>query len=193
MEAAPLDRLWERGRTSLRARLQRVHAKACRLASAVIAAGVAWFIAADLLGHPTPFFAPVAAVVALGTSYGQRLRRVAEVTVGVAVGIFLADLLVVWLGSGAWQIADRGAVHDRRLPARRRPAVRDPGRGAVDRDRGARGWTGPGLHPVDRRRHRRARGAGRGNGRARGAAAATPEQAALVAARSPRCCAPPAG
>ena len=49
-----------------------------------VAAGVAWLIAADLLGHPTPFFAPVAAVVSLGTSYGQRLRRVAEVTLGVA-------------------------------------------------------------------------------------------------------------
>jgi uncharacterized membrane protein YgaE (UPF0421/DUF939 family) len=56
------------------------------------------------LGHTTPFFAPVAAVVALGTSYGQRLRRVAEVTVGVAVGVFLADLLVAWLGQGWWQI-----------------------------------------------------------------------------------------
>ena len=48
---------------------------------------MAWLIAADLLGHPTPFFAPVAAVVSLGTSYGQRLRRVAEVTIGVAVGV----------------------------------------------------------------------------------------------------------
>ena len=105
MEAVPLDRLWMRGRTSLQARVQRVHAKAWQIGQCAIAAGVAWFIAADLLGHPTPFFAPVAAVVALGTSYGQRLRRVAEVTVGVAVGIFLADLLVVWLGSGAWQIA----------------------------------------------------------------------------------------
>ena len=46
----------------------------------------------------------MAAVVALGTSYGQRLRRVLEVTVGVAVGVFLADLLVVGLGSGWWQI-----------------------------------------------------------------------------------------
>ena len=30
----------------------------------------------------------------LGTSYGQRLRRVAEVTVGVALGVFGGDLLV---------------------------------------------------------------------------------------------------
>lgn len=104
-EAGPLDRMWDRGRTSVRTRLLRWHSKWWQIGQCAIAAGVAWFVAADLLGHPTPFFAPVAAVVALGTSYGQRMRRVVEVTVGVAVGVFLADLLVVWVGTGAWQIA----------------------------------------------------------------------------------------
>ncbi|ABL83204.1 MULTISPECIES: FUSC family protein [unclassified Nocardioides] len=104
MEAGPLDRMWDRSRTSVRARIRRLQAKSFQIAQCALAAAVAWLIAADVLGHPTPFFAPVAAVVALGTSYGQRLRRVAEVTIGVAVGVFLADLLVVWLGSGWWQI-----------------------------------------------------------------------------------------
>jgi uncharacterized membrane protein YgaE (UPF0421/DUF939 family) len=89
---------------SARARVRRLESKTWQIGQCAIAAGVAWFIAADLLGHPTPFFAPVAAVVALGTSYGQRLRRVAEVTIGVAVGVLLADLLVAALGSGGWQI-----------------------------------------------------------------------------------------
>ena len=104
MEAGPLDRMWDRGRTSVRARIRRLESKTWQIAQCAVAAAIAWFVAADLFGHPTPFFAPVAAVVALGTSYGQRLRRVVEVTVGVAVGVFLADLLVVWLGSGGWQI-----------------------------------------------------------------------------------------
>ena len=104
MEPGPLDRMWDRSRTSARARVRRLQAKSWQIAQCALAAGVAWLIAADVLGHPTPFFAPVAAVVALGTSYGQRLRRVVEVTVGVAVGVFLADLLVAWLGSGWWQI-----------------------------------------------------------------------------------------
>ena len=43
-------------------------------------------------------------MVSLGTSYGQRLRRVAEVTVGVAIGVFVGDLIVVQLGSGWWQL-----------------------------------------------------------------------------------------
>ena len=43
-------------------------------------------------------------MVSLGTSYGQRLRRVVEVTIGVAVGVFVADLLVLAIGNGAWQL-----------------------------------------------------------------------------------------
>ena len=93
-----------RGRTSLDTRLERWRAKRWQIAQCAVAAGVAWFVAKDLLGHTTPFFAPVAAVVSLGTSYGQRLRRVAEVTVGVAIGVFGADLLVHFIGQGGWQI-----------------------------------------------------------------------------------------
>jgi uncharacterized membrane protein YgaE (UPF0421/DUF939 family) len=94
-----------RGRTSLSTRLDRWRTKRWAIAQCAVAAGVAWWIAKDVVGHPAPFFAPVAAVVSLGTSYGQRLRRVAEVTVGVAVGVFGADLLVRLMGTGGWQIA----------------------------------------------------------------------------------------
>ncbi len=104
MEVSPLDRIWTRGRTSTATRLRRLRSKSWQIAQCAVAAGVAWFVAADLFGHQTPFFAPIAAVVSLGTSYGQRLRRVAEVTLGVAVGVLVADLLVVWIGSGAWQL-----------------------------------------------------------------------------------------
>jgi uncharacterized membrane protein YgaE (UPF0421/DUF939 family) len=70
-----------------------------------IAAAVAWFVASEVLGHEQPFFAPVAAIISLGMSYGQRLRRVGEVTVGVAVGVLVADLFVRVAGVGLWQIA----------------------------------------------------------------------------------------
>jgi uncharacterized membrane protein YgaE (UPF0421/DUF939 family) len=105
MEAGPLDRMWSRGRVSVRTRVARLADKRWHVLQCAVAAGVAWFVAADLLDHPTPFFAPIAAVVSLGTSYGQRLRRVAEVTIGVAIGVLIADLLVIQLGSGFWQIA----------------------------------------------------------------------------------------
>jgi uncharacterized membrane protein YgaE (UPF0421/DUF939 family) len=104
MEGAPLDRLWDRGRTSLRFRVRRLRVKSFQIGQCALAAGLAWLLAADVLGHDTPFFAPIAAVVSLGTSYGQRLRRVVEVALGVAVGVLIADLLTAWIGSGAWQL-----------------------------------------------------------------------------------------
>jgi len=104
MEAYPLDRLWRQGRTSLSARVVRLRSKSWQIAQCALAAGIAWFIASDLIGHDTPFFAPIAAVVSLGTSYGQRLRRVVEVTIGVAVGVLVADLLVAQISTGWWQL-----------------------------------------------------------------------------------------
>jgi uncharacterized membrane protein YgaE (UPF0421/DUF939 family) len=99
-----VDLVVARGRTSLSARFARLRSKSWQVGQCAIAAGVAWFVAADLFGHQQPFFAPIAAVLSLGTSYGQRLRRLAEVTLGVAVGVFLGDLLTHWIGSGGWQI-----------------------------------------------------------------------------------------
>ena len=104
MVASPFEGALARSRTSLDSRLDRWRTKRWQIAQCAIAAGVAWFVAKDLMGHTTPFFAPVAAVVSLGTSYGQRLRRVAEVTIGVAIGVFGADLLVHFIGQGGWQI-----------------------------------------------------------------------------------------
>ncbi len=104
MEAGLFDKALVRGRTSLSARLERWRSKRWAIAQCAIAAGVAWFVATDVVGHTAPFFAPVAAVVSLGTSYGQRLRRVAEVTIGVAIGVFGADVLVRLIGQGGWQI-----------------------------------------------------------------------------------------
>lgn len=100
----PLDRMWTRSRLSVRGRIDRLRGKLFAVVQCALAAGVAWWVAADLLGHTTPFFAPIAAVVSLGTSYGQRLRRVVEVALGVAIGVLVADVLVIWIGSGAWQL-----------------------------------------------------------------------------------------
>jgi uncharacterized membrane protein YgaE (UPF0421/DUF939 family) len=104
MPTQPFEHVLGRGRTSLATRLDRWRSKRWAIAQCAIAAGVAWWLAKDVIGHPAPFFAPVAAVVSLGTSYGQRLRRVGEVALGVALGVFGADLLVQLIGSGGWQI-----------------------------------------------------------------------------------------
>ena len=105
MDLAALgDRAWENGRLSLAARLRRLRSKMWMVGQCAVAAGMAWFVGRDVLGHPNPFFAPVAAVLCLGTSYGQRLRRVAEVSIGMSIGIGVADLFTLLLGQGSWQI-----------------------------------------------------------------------------------------
>lgn len=105
MEAAPFHLVRRRSRTTVRSRVARFRSHRWQIVQCALAAGVSWFIAKEAVGHDLPVFAPIAAVVSLGTSYGQRLRRVAEVTAGVAIGVFVGDLLVMRLGSGAWQIA----------------------------------------------------------------------------------------
>lgn len=96
--------MWDRGQVSFSARLHRLRSKAWHIGQCALAAGLAWYLAREVLGHPRPFFAPMVAVICLGTSYGQRLRRVVEVTLGAAIGVFLADVLLQVVGSGAWQI-----------------------------------------------------------------------------------------
>lgn len=98
-------RVLERGRLSMRHRLLRLQSKSWQIGQCAVAAAVAWLLASELLGHSQPFLAPVAAIVCLGVSYGQRLRRVAEVTVGVSVGVGVADLFIHWVGTGLWQIS----------------------------------------------------------------------------------------
>jgi uncharacterized membrane protein YgaE (UPF0421/DUF939 family) len=69
-----------------------------------LGATAAWLLATTLLDHQQPFFACVAAVVCLGVRAAQRLRRVAELAVGVTVGVGIGELLVSVIGRGAWQI-----------------------------------------------------------------------------------------
>jgi uncharacterized membrane protein YgaE (UPF0421/DUF939 family) len=75
------------------------------IAQCAVGAALAWLVAKEVLGHPQPFFAPTAVLVCVGVGLGQRLRRVAELVVGVSLGIGVGDLLVTWIGSGSWQVA----------------------------------------------------------------------------------------
>lgn len=95
----------DRGRGSVQVRLDRLRARSFQVGQCALGATLAWLVATRLVGHETPFFAPVAAVVALGLTYGNRLTRVAEVVVGVAVGVGIGDVFVSLVGTGVWQIA----------------------------------------------------------------------------------------
>jgi uncharacterized membrane protein YgaE (UPF0421/DUF939 family) len=58
-----------------------------------------------LFGHRAPLFAPVAAIVSIDLTVGQRLRRAIELIVGASVGVGVAALLISKIGTGPWQIA----------------------------------------------------------------------------------------
>ena len=83
MDTRPETR--SRAASQLEHRLRRWRSAALPIAQAALAAGLSWLIAVHIGGHRVPFFAPVAAVVCLSLSLGERLRRVIELIVGVAI------------------------------------------------------------------------------------------------------------
>jgi uncharacterized membrane protein YgaE (UPF0421/DUF939 family) len=99
-----LAELSRRSRATLRDRLHRVRVNVWLALQSGLAAGLAWFIAHQVINHPRPFFAPISAVITLAVSVGQRLRRAFELVVGVALGIGIGDTLIWKIGTGPWQI-----------------------------------------------------------------------------------------
>ena len=83
----------------------RLHSRLPLILQAAFGAAAAWFVAHDLLGHSMPFFAPVTAMICLGLTYGNRVRRAIELTVGVAIGVLVGSIFVQFFGVGIWQIA----------------------------------------------------------------------------------------
>lgn len=94
----------ERSRLSARMRAERLRGAGRAILQATLAAVIAWLLATEVIGHPRPFFAPVSAMITLGLTQGERGRRAVEVVLGVTLGIAVADLLVLQLGSGWWQL-----------------------------------------------------------------------------------------
>jgi uncharacterized membrane protein YgaE (UPF0421/DUF939 family) len=101
---ANLTDLGDRSRTGFVAVLKRIRGGSALALQSGVAAALAWFLAHNVIGRPTPFFAPIAAVITLASSMGQRLRRTTELVIGVAIGIGVGDALILVIGSGPWQI-----------------------------------------------------------------------------------------
>ena len=99
-----VDQAGRRSRSGLRERLERLRVLAPAVAQTAGAAAGAWLAATLLIGHQRPFLAPVAAIIALASAYGQRTRRAVEIVVGQATGVLISELVVLALGSGALQI-----------------------------------------------------------------------------------------
>ncbi|MEJ6549975.1 MULTISPECIES: FUSC family protein [unclassified Corynebacterium] len=85
-------------------RVNRMRGSSVFALQCAVSAGLAFFIAHNVVGHEQPFFAPIAAVISLGAYGGKRARRGFELVIGVAVGIGIGDLVISQIGEGAWQI-----------------------------------------------------------------------------------------
>lgn len=82
----------------------RLRVRAWPILQTAAAAVGAWYLAKLLLPEEQPVFASIAAVIALGATYGQRSERALELIGGVVLGIGVADLLVRAIGTGPAQI-----------------------------------------------------------------------------------------
>jgi uncharacterized membrane protein YgaE (UPF0421/DUF939 family) len=85
--------------------LRRVADNAWPLLQSTAAATVAWWLARWLDNHPDPFFAPMAAVVALNASRGERGANALRLLAGVVVGIVAGELAISALGGGYGTLA----------------------------------------------------------------------------------------
>ncbi|WP_224173351.1 FUSC family protein, partial [Mycobacterium avium] len=92
-------------RTAARAGGKRLGAVWFNLLQTSLAAGLSWYLAHDVLDHPQPFFAPIAAAVSLSTSNVLRAQRAVQMMIGVTLGIGLGTVVQGMLGPGALPIA----------------------------------------------------------------------------------------
>jgi uncharacterized membrane protein YgaE (UPF0421/DUF939 family) len=100
---ALLEEAAERSRP--RSVMERLRVNGRWFAQAALATAPSWAAAETLFGHHRPIFAPVAGLIAVSTTLGQRRRYALEMVLGIALGIGIADALFTLIGSGTWQIA----------------------------------------------------------------------------------------
>ena len=88
----------------VRAGWGRVRDAALPVFIAAVAAGIAYMLSWKVLGQPLPFFAPAAAWISLGFERDRTVRKVAELAIGVSLGVALGEFLAYLLGVGPWQV-----------------------------------------------------------------------------------------
>jgi hypothetical protein len=79
---------------------ERLKANLRWFAQAALSTALAWALAQALFGHTRPIFAAMGALIGVSATPGQRRRSAVETVLGVALGIGIADALVVMIGDG---------------------------------------------------------------------------------------------
>jgi uncharacterized membrane protein YgaE (UPF0421/DUF939 family) len=90
-------------RRAIERALGRLRAGIWPVVQTAVAATMAWSAATLVLGHERPFVAAIAAVISVGAMAGQTLKRAVEWVLGVAVGLAVADGIMLAIGTGPVQ------------------------------------------------------------------------------------------
>jgi len=93
-----------RPRAAARDAILRSRAQLAPVVQTAVAAALAWTAARLLLGSEQPAFAAIAAVIAVGATYGERPARALQLVAGVVLGLAVADVLIRAIGTGAPQL-----------------------------------------------------------------------------------------
>jgi hypothetical protein len=100
---APIPTGWRR-RFDPRPGFVRVRESAPAIAQIVIAAAAAYAFAHYVIGHPNPILAVTIVISSLGLAGDARPIKVLESVVGMLLGIFISEVLLVVAGTGWWQV-----------------------------------------------------------------------------------------
>src|ERR1700739_1059974 len=103
--APPRRPLPSPGYAAVLAALKRLRGRSFNLMQTAVASGLAWYLAHDVVGHPQPFFAPIASAVCLSISNVLRAQRAIQMMIGVTLGIGIGTGVQGLLGPGAAPIA----------------------------------------------------------------------------------------
>lgn len=88
----------------MQARWKRLRKRALSILQIAVAAAIAFWVAQAVLGHEVPFFAPIAVIIVVGLTGGERVQRSIEMSIGCVLGVLVGDLLFLGLGTDPWQI-----------------------------------------------------------------------------------------
>jgi uncharacterized membrane protein YgaE (UPF0421/DUF939 family) len=100
--ATPTRRRW----TFTPARgLARIRGSWVAILQIVVAATGAYAFSHFVLGHPAPLLTVTVTISSLGLVRDARPRRLVETLIAMLIGIFIAEVLRLWAGSGWWQLA----------------------------------------------------------------------------------------
>jgi uncharacterized membrane protein YgaE (UPF0421/DUF939 family) len=89
----------------LRKQLSWLGLPALQAAKTAVAAGISWFIAANVIGNRIPVFAPLAALLTVQVTVWDSLARGLQRVLGVVVGVLVAYGFARLAGINAWSIA----------------------------------------------------------------------------------------